>query len=302
MNRLYGKLLRHFLSRTFSFWQVFGFHIIPTHFYEPVPDTRMLKENLWTQKSELIGININEERQIELLSVFSARYKGEYDSFPTDKSDLPWEYYVNNDFFPSVDSEILYCMIRHFKPRRMIEAGSGNSTYLAAQAIRKNRENDSSYEGELVAIDPYANETISGGFPGLSRLFRLSIQDMPLSEFDELGKDDILFIDSSHVLSIGSDVQYEFLEIIPRLRTGVIVHIHDIFLPAEYPQDWVLRHHRFWTEQYLLHAFLAFNNSFEVMWASSYMHMTHPNLLEQSFGSYYRHNHWPGSFWMRRTR
>ena len=243
-------------------------------------------------------INLNEERQIEFLSELSAAYKVEYDSFPTHKTDTPWEYYVDNDFFPSVDSEILYCMIRHFKPQRVIEVGSGNTTYLAAQAMRKNREDEANYDGELVAIDPYAIETVMAGFPGLSRLLRVPIQDMPLSEFDRLGKDDILFIDSSHVLSIGSDVQYEFLEIFPRLRTGVIVHLHDIFLPAEYPKDWVLRRHRFWTEQYLLQAFLAFNDSFEVLWASSYMHMTHPDLLKQAFRPY---NRWPGSFWIRKT-
>ena len=206
MIRLYGKILRRILDRTFSFWQALGFHIVPNHFYQPVPDTRSLKESLWTQKSELIGINLNEERQIEFLSELSAAYKVEYDSFPTHKTDTPWEYYVDNDFFPSVDSEILYCMIRHFKPQRVIEVGSGNTTYLAAQAMRKNREDEANYDGELVAIDPYAIETVMAGFPGLSRLLRVPIQDMPLSEFDRLGKDDILFIDSSHVLSIGSDV------------------------------------------------------------------------------------------------
>jgi len=83
MNRLYRKVLRRFLERTFSFWQLFGFHIIANHFYQPVPDTRMLRESLWTQTSELIGININEQRQLKLLSEFSANYKDEYDSFPT---------------------------------------------------------------------------------------------------------------------------------------------------------------------------------------------------------------------------
>ena len=113
---------------------------------------------------------------------------------------------------------------------------------------------------------------------------------------------DILFIDSSHVLRIGGDVQYEYLEILPRLARGVIVHSHDIFLPAEYPRHWVLEEHKFWTEQYLLQAFLAFNDSFEVLWAGSYMHLKHPEKLEEAFSSYKRERTLPGSFWMRKVK
>ena len=113
---------------------------------------------------------------------------------------------------------------------------------------------------------------------------------------------DVLFIDSSHMLRIGSDVQFEYLEILPRLKPGVIVHIHDIFLPAEYPRNWVHDKHIFWNEQYLLQAFLAFNASFEVLWGGSWMHLNHPAELESAFQSYKRENQWPGSFWIRRVQ
>jgi hypothetical protein len=111
-------------------------------------------------------------------------------------------------------------------------------------------------------------------------------------------------LDSSHVVRIGGDVQHEFLEILPKLNPGVVVHIHDIFLPAEYPRKLIAKQHRFFSEQYLLQAFLAFNREFEVLWASSFMHLTHPDLLEQAFNSYKgrRELRWPGSFWMRRAR
>jgi hypothetical protein len=99
------------------------------------------------------------------------------------------------------------------------------------------------------------------------------VQNVSLSEFNKLEKNDILLIDSSHVLKIGSDVQYEYLEILPRLKKGVIVHVHDIFSPSEYPREWVLEDYRFWNEQYLLCAFLSFNSAFEVLWAGSYMHL-----------------------------
>ena len=122
-----------------------------------------------------------------------------------------------------------------------------------------------------------------------------------MSEFLSLEENDILFIDSSHVLRIGGDVRYEYLEILPRLNRGVIVHAHDIFCPAEYPRQWVLEHYHFWTEQYLLQAFLTFNDSFEVLWGSSYMHINHPDKLEAAFSSYGRDVESPSSFWMRKT-
>jgi hypothetical protein len=152
---------------------------------------------------------------------------------------------------------------------------------------------------EVVACEPYPEEVLLRGLDGLT-LRQTIVQEIPLSEFESLQANDILFIDSSHVLKIGSDVQYEFLEVIPRLRPGVIVHVHDIFLPAEYPRPWVMDQLRFWTEQYLLQAFLAFNDTFEILWAGSYMHLTHPERLERAFRSYRRTTRWPGSFWMRR--
>lgn len=104
------------------------------------------------------------------------------------------------------------------------------------------------------------------------------------------------------MLKIGSDVQYLYLEVLPRLNKGVIVHIHDIFLPAEYKKGWILKDRHFFNEQYLLQAFLAFNDSFEVLWAGSYMHLRHPDKLETSFNSYKKNESWPGSFWIRKIK
>ena len=291
------------IKKSFPIWQKLGLHITPNHFYEPIPDTRTLKDEIWLNNSELVGININEDHQINYLHEVSSMFKEEYEAFPSDKNDIeiPSQYYVNNGGFESVDGEILYCMIRHFKPKRIIEIGSGNSTYLSAQAILKNKE-ENGQEYELIAIEPYPNAILKAGFPGLSELIPAKIQDIPLSEFSKLKENDILFIDSSHVLKIGSDVQYEYLEILPRLNKGVVVHIHDIFLPAEYKKDWVLKDYRFWTEQYLLQAFLAFNDSFEILWAGSYMHIKHPDKLEAAFSSYKKNERWPGSFWMKKIR
>jgi predicted O-methyltransferase YrrM len=298
VSKLYYFVLKFFLKKTFSFWERLGFHITPNHFYEPIPDTRDLKDELWINRSELIGIEINEEKQINLLFQFSSKFKNEYESFPRFRTPIPYQYYLNNGSFESVDGEILWCMIRYFKPKRIFEIGSGNSTYLMAQAILKNQEEGN--ECELTVFDPYPNKIVMAGFPGLSKLVRTKVQEVPLSTFKELKENDILFIDSTHVLKIGSDVQYLYLEVLPRLNKGVLIHIHDIFLPAEYPKEWILKECRFWTEQYILQAFLIFNDHFEVLWGGSYMHLNHPEKLEKAFSSYNRKSTWPGSFWIRK--
>jgi len=284
---IYNAVLQQFIRKSFPLWEKLGFHITPNDFSAPIPDTRTLNDDLWQTQSELLGIDINEQGQVDLLSRFSSKFKGEYESFPRSKTSVPYLYYVDNRSFLSVDGEVLYCMIRYFKPRKIFEVGSGNTTYLCAQAVLRNKE-ESGRECELIAIDPYPRDVLKIGFPGLSKLISAKVQDIPLSEFGKLTENDILFIDSSHVLKIGSDVQYEYLEVLPRLKKGVIIHAHDIFLPAEYPKEWIFREHWFWTEQYLLQAFLMFNDSFEVLWAGSYMHLKHPEKLEKAFSSYKR--------------
>jgi len=302
LRELYLGGLRVFFRNTFDVWQRLGFSVIPLHYYQPIPETRTLSEELWEKRSELPGLVMNEEEQIEFLSVVQKKYKDEYDAFPRDKTEKKHEFYMNNDAFGSVDAEVLYCVIRHFKPRRIIEIGSGYSTYLSAKAIRKNNEEDRAYDCALTAIEPYPNKTLVKGFPGLTELVPMKVQSVPVSFFDKLVENDILFIDSSHVLKLGGDVLYEYLDILPRLKKGVLVHIHDIFIPAEYPKDWVFKNRWFWTEQYLLQAFMAFNDSFKVLWAGSYMNHNHQDRLSLAFASFRKNGASPGSFWIRKTR
>ncbi len=299
--KYYQWLLGRILNKSFGLWERLGIHIVPNHFYQPIPDVGHLDDRLWETPSALIGIDKGEQSQVALLSRLQEGYKSEYDQFPASKTDIPYEYFVNNGGFESVDGEILYCIIRYFKPRRIIEIGSGNSTYLSALAIQKNKEEDREYTCELTAIEPYPNKVLRAGFPNLSRLIKEPVQNIPLSVFERLGENDILFIDSSHVLKAGSDVQYEYNEILPRLNKGVLIHIHDIFLPFEYPKKWICQHHLFWTEQYLLQAFLTYNPTIKVIWAGYYMHRNHPELLEKAFKTYNRERIEPGSFWMRKV-
>ena len=200
----------------------------------------------------------------------------------------------------------------------MLEIGTGHTTRVLAAALKQNMERDHS-KGKLVSVDPNPDRFSRIDWEGTVIQVPKAIQDMDLRLIDELESGDILFIDSSHVIAVGNDVVCEYLEILPRLKPGVIVHFHDIFLPSDYPKDAVLKRLCFWSEQYLLHAFLSFNNHFEVLWASSAMHLRHSIVLEQCFPRW-AHSYiqmpkskrrfvptidqdhvWPSSFWIRRV-
>jgi hypothetical protein len=304
-------------KRYFPLWESKGYHITPVHFYEPIPDTRELNDNLWEKKSELIGVDLNEGMQLSLLQTFLSQFKEEYERFPQKHTSIPYHFSFENETFTLVDAEILYSMIRYFKPRKIIEIGSGATTCLSAQAILENTKHDVKFECNLTAIEPYPNDILKKGFPGFNQLIEDKVQNIPLSKFTELEANDILFIDSSHILALGSDVQYEYLEILPRIKRGVLVHIHDIFFPFDYPKIWMSELWRFFNEQYLLQAFLAFNSYFEVLWSSSYMELKYPDKLESAFSKYKRNMYSykgditipivqgysiPSSLWMRRIK
>ena len=300
LRKIYSICLHKIILYGFEFFQRYGFHITLNHYFQPVPDTRTIKLEKFTTPSELPGINLNKSKQIELAETFNSHYLKEYSKFPIHPTDNPKEFYLSNDSFEFIDAEVLYCMVRHHKPKRMIEIGSGRSTFVSGQALNKNREQN--HPCLFTAYEPYPGKILEHGVPGLNELKQIKIEDILLEEFQSLSKNDILFIDSSHVLKIGSDVQYEYLEIIPRLSKGVIIHIHDIFLPFEYLKEWVLDEHRFWTEQYLLQAFLCFNDSFEVLWGSYYMNHYHPDILERCFPAYESGKAAPASFWIKKVK
>jgi predicted O-methyltransferase YrrM len=301
----------------FRMLQPLGLHLTRNHFYEPVPDTRQLKEHEWEEPSAMVGVDMNVSRQLNVLNNIIPEYVDECD-FSEEQPSVPHAFHLGNEFFEALDAEVLHCMIRHFKPERIVEIGSGYSTLVCARAAAMNDKLDSS-PAELVCIEPYPNETLQEGIPGLTRLTQKPVEEVSLDVFSRLSSGDIVFIDSSHVVKLGSDVIYEYLEILPRLSPGVLVHIHDIFLPDEYPRKWVLDEHKFWTEQHLLQAFLVCNDCFEVMWASSFMSKNYKGELETAIPSWRQsytrlsedlkdvtltrdgQNVWPVSFWIRRA-
>ncbi|HVZ18236.1 MAG TPA: class I SAM-dependent methyltransferase, partial [Terriglobales bacterium] len=269
--------------RAFRAFQAVGLTVLPNHFYWPIPDLRRLEQRDWSPRTP--GLDLRLDDQAEFASTISSRYSLEL-QFPEEGGEDDSLYHRNNGFFETVDADIAYSMVRSKKPRRIIEIGGGFSTRLMAQAARFNTAEGNPCE--LISVEPYPDQTLRRGFDGLSLLIPRRVQEVPLELFDSLQAGDILFIDSSHVVSVGSDVVYEFFEILPRLRKGVIVHMHDIFYPSDYPRDAVLRFLWFWSEQYLLEAFLTANSGFQILWGSSAMLMLCPEVLESSFPGWSR--------------
>ncbi|MBN2406072.1 MAG: class I SAM-dependent methyltransferase [Elusimicrobia bacterium] len=259
-----------------------------------------MKKYLWQKESELMGLDINQEEQLKMLDDIFPPYKDEYD-FPVERTECPYEYYLNNNTFGLRSAAILHSMIRHYKPETVIEVGSGLSTYVSARACIIN--NKEGHPAKLIAIEPNPNRVLINGFPGLSRLEHMNVEDMEKDYFMQLRENDILFIDSSHVSKTNNDVNFLYLEILPRLNKGVIVHIHDIFLPYDYPSDWFLRLHKYYNEQYLLQAFLCCNNCYKIIYADYFMDKKYPDKMPYVFPvkEGYSNRHYPSSFWMRKT-
>jgi hypothetical protein len=282
-----------YYERYFGLWEEHGFHLTPVHFYWPLPDTRTLGVEHWATPSQLPGLDFKVDKQLALIDEFS-QFRSEYDRFPHAPTEFPHEFHFDNELFSGIDALGLYCMLRHAQPNLVIEVGSGFSTRVAAQAALQNSDT------RLIAVEPYPDDLLTDGFPGLSELVSQPVQELDIEFFDRLGKNDVLFIDTSHVVRTGGDVTYLLLEVVPRLRPGVLVHVHDVFLPYDYPRDWLVEKYRFWSEQYLLAAFLAFNQDFEVVLANHYLSMNHSEALRRAFSAA---PHLSGlSFWFRRAR
>jgi hypothetical protein len=292
-----GELVSHQLLRAkgyknyFRLWEQNGLHITPVHFYQPIPDTGKLPETTWT-KYGTPAIDMRIRSQLKLIRTFFAKYRSEYDSIPLTAGDDFKGYFLENGRFEGLDGLTAYCMVRHFRPRHILEIGGGYSSLILAQAAVKNGT------ASLKTVEPYPMPHLQQGFPGLAELYEQDVQSLAPEFFDELRANDILFIDSSHVVKTGGDVNYLFLEILPRLAPGTLVHVHDINFPYDYSKDWVVGDLRFWTEQYLLQAFLSHNSEFETILCNSYLATYYASQLRGAFTTLQSFK--AGSFWMRR--
>lgn len=277
-----------------------GFLPVPVHFYSAIPDIKDMEyRKIWDSVSILPGIDFRQQAQVSLMVTLGEEFAQEC-VWPL-TTDNPKEYYLQNTCFSYGCAALTHCLIRRFKPANVIEIGSGLSTKVIAAALECNRENDE-VAFRYRVIDPYPSHDTRQLIT--TDLIESRVELLDPAFFHCLQEDDILFIDSSHSVKIGSDVNYLFLEIIPRLAPGVIIHIHDISLPYEYPRAYATSEtfRQFWTEQYLLQAFLCFNADFEVLLALQYLMTEHRELFCRSF-PHYDFERYPaisGSFWLKR--
>ena len=276
-----------------------GFHLIRRNYEVPLPEPEDLG---FLKSSDLVGINMRDEAQLAFMENVIAPYKAEINAFPAHETADPQQFYMVNGSYMAIDSHVYYALIRTHKPQRIVEIGSGNSTLLAAAAIRQNLKEAAS-PTTLISIEPYPADKLKK-IPELSQLIQKKVQAVDLAVFQQLQAGDLLFIDSSHAFSAASDVWWEFCEILPRLAPGVFVHIHDISLPKPYPQVY-LDTQRFWNEQYVLQTFLTYNSRFEVVWAGNYMMTQYPEKMAEFFAPGYQQMQdqfpfsEPSAFWMR---
>lgn len=268
------------------------------HFYSPVVNTEEISKDegrIWPVVPSVAGIDFNETEQRRWLTDILPRYLPDYD-YPDDLPEGAADgvFYTRNSQFSWLDSRVLFAVLREMNPRRIIEIGSGFSSLLAADVNYR-------FLGgrlELTCIEPYPRSFLRGSIPGLTRLVEARVQDVPFEIFASLDSGDILFIDSSHVAKTGSDVNFIYFEVLPRLRPGVLIHVHDIFLPNDYPKDWVVNLGFHWNEQYLLRALLIDSHGFEVLFGCAYVLERFPDLLRKTLGGSLFGG---GSFWLRRT-
>jgi predicted O-methyltransferase YrrM len=273
-------------------FQILGVFPLRAHYYEPRFDYREIPRRL-SEERPLPGIDWRLGAQLELLE--KLRFGAELGSLPRYRT-REREYYLDNRYFEAGDAEFLYQVIRLFKPRRIIEIGSGHSTLMALRAVEANRRIDPAAQCELTCVEPHESHWLEQ--LGV-KVVREQVEDIDPAIFAELGENDLLFIDSSHVVRPHGDVLHNILAILPTLKPGVIVHFHDIFSPADYPWKWVVDEIRFWGEQYVLEAFLCNNREWEVMAALNQLWRHHFDALKR-VSPYLEADSAPCSFYLRK--
>lgn len=276
------------------------------HYYSAIPDPADLRRRaarLWARQEAMPGVDLRVPQQLALLQAVAPHtalidYPLDDPSPPGTFTGVPASppvYYYRNGMFPVLDAEFLFAALCHFRPARVIEVGSGFSSLVMADVNRR------VFGGrmDITCIEPYPRDFLRAGVPGIARLRTERVEEVALDVFGELAAGDLLFIDSSHVSKTGSDVNFLFFEVLPRLAPGVMVHLHDIFLPDEYPEPWVLGEGRSWNEQYLLRAFLQYNAAWDVLWMAHYMLSRHGDAVSAVFPRCPALGD-GGSLWMRR--
>jgi predicted O-methyltransferase YrrM len=273
----------------------------PGHFYSPVNNIDELskrEDKIWKVNKNLTGIELNEAIQESFIEELGKASKIIPFSSTPNQSDF--RYYFNNGTYAHADGLVLFSFLLKLNPKKVIEIGSGFSSALMLdtndQFLNKKIEftfiepNPEINLNKLLRKEDYKNAKILNTF----------VQDVDINYFKALEENDVLLIDNSHVSKTGSDVNYLMTEILPLLNKGVIIHIHDIFFPFEYPKEWILEKRINWNEIYAVHNFLLFNSSFEIVFFSDFMQQKLKSNSNHELPLFFKDR--PGSLWIRKVK
>ena len=255
--------------------KMIGVFPIRDHYYEPLFNDAILTRNL-NEPRKLPGIEFNEEEQLKFLQ--NLNYQSEFSNFLETEQTKTDEhgFKLGNASFESGDAEFLFNIVRYIKPKRIIEVGCGMSTKIIQYALGLN-EKEQSTKSSHVCVEPFEHQWLAD-LPNI-KLLKEKVEFLDIKLFKELKYGDLLFIDSSHMIRPQGDVLHEYLTIIPNLKKGVYVHVHDIFTPHDYLETWVKENVLFWNEQYLLEALLTGNQSIEIIAALNFL--KHKQIFEK---------------------
>jgi predicted O-methyltransferase YrrM len=272
-------------------------------YYSPLPRVRDLKahRSRWCRPSAMRGVVYDSARMKACLSALISKYSGELEELPAYGTIMPY-----GPGYTDTDGLVLYMMIRESKPRRYVEVGSGMSTYYCSLAAKRNAAEDQPVE--ITCIEPNPHPELRS-LPGI-RLREREVQDEDLEVFAALGPRDVLFIDSSHILRLDGDIPFLYLEVLPALAPGVLVHIHDVPFPYNFPfpaETWILSQTWpvYWNEAMMLQAFLAFNREFEITMSLPLLRFEDEEFLKRTVPNYQTLEQQPypcSSIWLRRAQ
>ena len=268
------------------------------HFYSPIVDTDDIEhraDTVWLSRNGLAGIDFNRAQHLEILASWFPEFIADFDYPESGDAENPSGFFCLNDQFSWLDARALYVFLRKMRPARVVEIGSGFSSLLIADVIRRFFYVN---ECEFVCIEPYPRAFLTRGVPGISRLVQQRVESVDLAEFTRLDRGDIMFIDSSHIAKTGSDVLFLFFNVLPVLKPGVVIHVHDVFLPNDYPREWVIDQNRSWNEQYLLQALLMYSTRFKVLFGCAYAAHVHGPAVVAALARDDGHGMSGGSFWI----
>lgn len=285
---IYRKIGQKNIKLGSVFLKFIGVFPIINHYYEP----KFKYLNYKSGNRNLPGIKLNIQRQLSYLK--NLKYANELDFMNNSPNLENKKFSINNSFFTAGDAEVYYQIIRHNKPKKIIEIGSGQSTLVAIKALEENF-NKNNIKSKLICIEPYENKWLS---KLKIEVIRKEIENINFNHKKfELNKGDILFIDSSHIIKPDGDLTKIYLEIFPKIKRGVIIHIHDIFTPRNYLKKWLLEEVLFWNEQYMLEAILANSNKYRILLALNFLKNNYFKKLKKVCPFLLTKNE-PGSFYI----